>query len=50
MRELGDATPADPLAALVHDHAVTHLDADLRWLDAAAERLGVHTHSQGDSR
>lgn len=49
-RELGDAAPADPLAALVHDHAVTHLDADLRWLDAAAERLGVHTDTQEGSR
>jgi DNA-binding PadR family transcriptional regulator len=43
MRELGDAEPADPLAALVHDHAVAHLDADLRWLDLAAGRLSTHT-------
>lgn len=52
MRGLGDATPSDPLAALVHGHALAHLDADLRWLDAAAERLGVHTHTgpQGGSR
>ena len=27
------------IARLVHDHAIAHIDADLRWLDAAAARL-----------
>ena len=48
MRELGDGAPPDPLAALVRDHALAHLDADLRWLDAAAGRLAVR--SEGDAR
>ena len=41
MRELGDQRPEDPLAALSRDHALEHLDADLRWLDRAADRLAT---------
>ncbi|NLT56652.1 MAG: PadR family transcriptional regulator [Actinomycetales bacterium] len=39
MRELSDQQPTDPLAALSRDHALEHLDADLRWLERAADRL-----------
>jgi DNA-binding PadR family transcriptional regulator len=39
MRELRDQRPTDPMAALSRDHAVEHLDADLRWLDRAAEQV-----------
>lgn len=40
MRELLDH-PAedDPASRLARDHLVTHLDADLRWLDAAVSRI-----------
>ena len=40
MRELLQQ-PADehPAARLARDHLVAHLDADLRWLDAAADRV-----------
>ena len=39
MRELSDrAAAADPVARLVADHLIAHLDADLRWLDAALQR------------
>lgn len=30
---------ADPAARIAIDHAVFHLDADLRWLEAAAQRI-----------
>ena len=40
MRELQpDDGPTDPVAQLVREHAVVHLDADLRWLEAAAQWL-----------
>jgi DNA-binding PadR family transcriptional regulator len=40
MRELADHPPEDdPAARLARDHVVAHLDADLRWLDLAVERL-----------
>ncbi|ADB35666.1 transcriptional regulator, PadR-like family [Kribbella flavida DSM 17836] len=40
IRELQDAPPAgDPTAHLVRSYLVAHLDADLRWLDSALERL-----------
>ena len=40
MRDLGAAPPgADPGARLLRDHRLAHLDADLRWLELAAERL-----------
>lgn len=40
MRELLDRpADGDPASRLARDHLVTHLDADLRWLDAAVERL-----------
>lgn len=40
MRELLDR-PVDehPAARLARDHLIAHLDADLRWLAAAAERV-----------
>ena len=41
MRELmaGAAPAADPAARLARDHLIAHLDADLRWLDLAVERV-----------
>lgn len=41
MRELmaGGAPAADPAARLARDHLIAHLDADLRWLDLAVERV-----------
>ena len=40
MRKLQDGRrDSDPLAGLARDHAVEHLDADLRWLERAAGRL-----------
>jgi len=41
MRELmaGDRAAADPAARLARDHLVAHLDADLRWLELAVERM-----------
>ena len=41
IRELTDDPPADPPARLVRDHLVAHLDADLRWLDLAVERVAA---------
>lgn len=40
MRELTSAEPGpDPAARIARDHLVAHLDADLRWLDLAVERV-----------
>ena len=41
MRELmaGSGPETDPAARLARDHVVAHLDADLRWLDLAVERV-----------
>jgi DNA-binding PadR family transcriptional regulator len=39
MRELQQAKDADPLSGLARDHLLAHLDADLRWLDRALERV-----------
>lgn len=39
MRALQDTATTDPVSALVVEHAVAHLDADLRWLEIAAARL-----------
>lgn len=40
MRELTAEPPrADPVARLARDHVLVHLDADLRWLDLAVERV-----------
>ena len=57
MRELVDgAAVTDPAARLARDHLVAHLDADLRWLDLAVQRVGsaegaAHpTTSQGAAR
>ncbi|MEU6342051.1 MULTISPECIES: PadR family transcriptional regulator [unclassified Streptomyces] len=43
MRELTavKTAPGAPLSAVLSaDYALTHLDADLRWMDNAAQRLG----------
>ncbi len=39
MRALARTPADDPTSRLVLDHAVAHLDADLRWLELAAQRL-----------
>ncbi len=50
MRELLDRPPdGDPAALLARDHLVAHLDADLRWLDDAAERI-AGSHSPQEAR
>jgi len=42
MRELtGQPPDGDPAARLARDHLVAHLDADLRWLDLAVERVAT---------
>jgi DNA-binding PadR family transcriptional regulator len=42
IRELADGAPdGDPAARLARDHLVAHLDADLRWLDLAVERVAA---------
>ncbi|MDX3074549.1 PadR family transcriptional regulator [Streptomyces sp. NPDC088354] len=46
MRELTavKTAPGAPLSAVLSaDYALTHLDADLRWMDNAAQRLGALT-------
>ncbi|CAN5215660.1 PadR family transcriptional regulator [soil metagenome] len=35
----------DPAARLARDHLITHLDADLRWLDLAFERIAAGRHA-----
>lgn len=41
MHELTVGAPErDPAARLARDHLVAHLDADLRWLERAAEAIG----------
>lgn len=39
MRELEESVVTDATDRLVVDHAVAHLDADLRWLDLASARI-----------
>jgi DNA-binding PadR family transcriptional regulator len=42
MRELTDAAAvSDPAARLARDHLLVHLDADLRWLDLAVQRVST---------
>lgn len=42
MHELHAHPPeADPAARLARDHLVAHLDADLRWLQTAVERVAA---------
>ncbi len=42
MRELKTAAPgSDTISRLARDHLIEHLDADLRWLETAAERVSV---------
>jgi DNA-binding PadR family transcriptional regulator len=49
IRELAGGVPgADPVARLARDHLIAHLDADLRWLDTAAERL-ANTHADPEA-
>lgn len=44
MRELTAQPPGgDPAARLARDHLIAHLDADLRWLDLAVERVAAAT-------
>jgi DNA-binding PadR family transcriptional regulator len=44
LRALDDPATADGVVgpAVLADHARLHLDADLRWLDLAAERMRAH--------
>ncbi|HWD77755.1 MAG TPA: PadR family transcriptional regulator, partial [Kribbella sp.] len=44
IRELREA-PADddPTSPLVREYIVAHLDADLRWLDSALDRISAQT-------
>jgi len=46
MRELTThEAERDPAARLARDHLVAHLDADLRWLEVAVERVAAgHSH------
>jgi DNA-binding PadR family transcriptional regulator len=39
MHDLQQAPADDPLSVLARDHVLAHLDADLRWLDRALERV-----------
>jgi hypothetical protein len=40
LRELRSEGPSvEALSALALDHAIEHIDADLRWLDRAGERV-----------
>jgi Predicted transcriptional regulators len=41
MRDLQQTPAADPLSDLARDHVLAHLDADLRWLDRALERVAA---------
>jgi hypothetical protein len=47
--ELQQRTP-DGSARIAVDHVITHLDADLRWLDAAAERVAQERRAPGATR
>lgn len=40
------ASTDDVAARIVVDHAVEHLDADLRWLETATARVGPATHDR----
>lgn len=50
MRELLAVQQAttDVAGRVAIDHTVFHLDADLRWLEAAAERIAKDTDPKGD--
>ena len=54
MRELTAFRRSAPLAeALLADHAIYHLEADLRWIDATAARLDdlrTSLATQGETR
>jgi hypothetical protein len=39
IRELKGPEGEDLAVRLVRDHVIAHLDADLRWLDAAIDRI-----------
>ncbi len=48
MKKLLDlqASTSDVVARIVIDHAVEHLDADLRWLETAVARVGSSTNDR----
>jgi len=49
MRELMIQPPgADPISRLARDHLIAHLDADLRWLETAVERVAAARSSTPD--
>src|SRR5262249_28987208 len=54
MHALEDVAPPDLASSLAREHAIAHLDADLRWLDSAADQLsagadgGAHTATRAD--
>lgn len=41
IRDLRGPADEDLAARLVRDHVIAHLDADLRWLDAAIDRIDL---------
>ena len=50
IRELTAQPPGDdPAAQLARDHLIAHLDADLRWLDLAAQRVAASARTTPDS-
>lgn len=49
MRELTDAPAPSPMARLAREHVLAHLDADLRWLEAAAEITSAPTTPEAAS-
>ncbi len=52
MRELLDLQQqtSDGSARIAVDHVITHLDADLRWLETAAERVAQDGRASGASQ
>ncbi|MBK6874771.1 MAG: PadR family transcriptional regulator [Kineosporiaceae bacterium] len=40
------ASAAHPATTLIREHAITHLDADLRWLEAAGHLLAHAPHRE----
>ncbi|WP_088321032.1 PadR family transcriptional regulator [Kineosporia sp. R_H_3] len=50
MRVLEQTPATDPTSRLVVEHAVAHLDADLRWLEAAAGYVAADPAADGIPR
>lgn len=48
IRALHDETDTDPVSRLVREHAIAHLDADLRWLEDAAAWLAARPAHPAD--